>query len=401
MNEEFSSLSISLTKKLDNNEKKKNGIYFTPKSIINSMIDKILSKKKDIKYVLEPSCGSCEILNILDNKLNDIEIDAIELNSTIFEEIKTLEYKNKVNFENMNYLNFESKVKYDLIIGNPPYVVLPKKEVDSYYFDYFEGRPNIFILFIVKALKELNDKGILSFVLPKSFMNCQYYDKLRGYINENLKILSIEDYSSAKYIETGQATIVFIAQKRKGMNKKYVLKFGGNTVFNTKDNIVKLKEYYDGATTLKKLGFKVSVGKVVWNQVKSKLTDDEEKTRLIYSSDIVNNELSMKKYKNPEKKNFIEKDGNNDLLLVVNRGYGNGKYKFTYCLIDTEKKYLVENHLICIKSVNNLERNELLEKYNLIINSLKSKKTQNFVDLYFGNNAMNTKELGEVMPIYL
>ena len=30
-------------------------------------------------------------------------------------------------------------------------------------------------------------------------MNCQYYDKLRVYINENFKILSIEDYSSAKY----------------------------------------------------------------------------------------------------------------------------------------------------------------------------------------------------------
>ena len=135
--------------------------------------------------------------------------------------------------------------------------------------------------------------------------------------------------------------------------------------------------------------------------MKSKLTDDEEKTRLIYSSDIVNNELSIKKYKNPEKKNFIEKDGNNDLLLVVNRGYGNGKYKFTYCLIDTKKKYLVENHLICIKSVKDLERNELLEKYKSIIKSLESKKTQNFVNLYFGNNAMNTKELGEVMPIYL
>jgi len=402
MNEEFSSLSISLTKKLDNNEKKKNGIYFTPKSIINSMIDKILSKKKDIKYVLEPSCGSCEILNILDNKLNDIEIDAVELNSTIFKEIKTIEYENKVNFVNINYLNFESKEKYDLIIGNPPYVVLPKKEVDKCYFDYFEGRPNIFILFIVKALKELNDNGILSFVLPKSFMNCQYYDKLRGYINENFKILSIEDYSTTKYIETGQATIVFIVQKKKGINKKYLLKLRGNTIFNTGDNIVKLKKYYHGATTLKELGFIVNVGNVVWNQMKSKLTDDEEKTRLIYSSDIVNNELSMKKYKNPEKKNFIEKDGNNDLLLVVNRGYGNGKYKFTYCLIDTEKKYLVENHLICIKSVvKDLERNKLLEKYNLIINSLKSEKTQNFVDLYFGNNAMNTKELGEVMPIYL
>ena len=86
---------------------------------------------------------------------------------------------------------------------------------------------------------------------------------------------------------------------------------------------------------------------------------------------------------------------------MVNRGYGKGKYNFNYGLIDTDKEYLVENHLICIKSLENLERKVLLEKYKLIINSLKSEKTKKFVDLYFGNNAMNTRELGEIMPIYL
>ena len=46
MNEQFTNLSINLTKKLSSKEKKKNGIYFTPKIIINSMVDKVLSKKK-------------------------------------------------------------------------------------------------------------------------------------------------------------------------------------------------------------------------------------------------------------------------------------------------------------------------------------------------------------------
>ncbi len=44
MNEQFSSLSKDLTKKLDNNEKKANGIYFTPKNIVIDMIN--ICKKK-------------------------------------------------------------------------------------------------------------------------------------------------------------------------------------------------------------------------------------------------------------------------------------------------------------------------------------------------------------------
>ena len=39
MNEQFSSLSKDLTKKLSNNEKKKEGIYFTPKNILIKHFD--------------------------------------------------------------------------------------------------------------------------------------------------------------------------------------------------------------------------------------------------------------------------------------------------------------------------------------------------------------------------
>lgn len=403
MNEQFSSLSKDLTKKLDNNEKKANGIYFTPKNIVIDMINICKKHNKNINRVLEPSCGSCQVINEIDKTYNNIQIDGIELNNTIFTEIKALTHVNNVNLMNQDYLEYVPEDKYDLIIGNPPYFVMPKKSVDTKYHKYFDGRPNIFILFIIKGLMELKMNGLLAFVLPKNFLNCNYYNKLRQYIIDNYKIVSIKDHSGEKYIETGQETIVLIVQKKKSkvINKKYALTFDKNIIFNTKEGIKRLKEYYKGAISLKNMNFEVKVGNIVWNQVKDKLTDDTTNTRLVYSSDIVNNELGIKDYKNPEKKNFIEQEGNNDLLLVVNRGYGKGKYKFSYCLIDIEKEYLIENHLICIKSLEELERNVLLEKYNLVINSLKSEKTKSFIELYCGNNALNTKELAEIVPIYL
>ena len=58
----------------------------------------------------------------------------------------------------------------------------------------------------------LNDEGILSFVLPKSFLNCLYYDKTRKYIADYFKILHIIDCIDDKFIDTQQDTIIVIIQ---------------------------------------------------------------------------------------------------------------------------------------------------------------------------------------------
>ena len=62
-----------------------------------------------------------------------------------------------------------------------------------------------------------------------------------------------------------------------------------------------MNELLEDSSTLSGMGFTVNVGTVVWNQCKDILTDDDTKTRLIYSSDIVNNELVVTKYTNQEK----------------------------------------------------------------------------------------------------
>jgi hypothetical protein len=40
-------------------------------------------------------------------------------------------------------------------------------------------------------------------------------------------------------------------------------------------------------------------------------------------------------------------------------------------------------------------------EYNKIISSLNDKKTNEFINNYFGNNAINTTELNHIIPIYL
>jgi len=400
---QYSELSLKLTSKLNNNIKKSNGIYFTPFDIIKKSVDYILSLKNiNISTILEPSCGRCEYIRYLDDRLTEINIVGVENNDLIYNDIKNIsDWKNNIYLFHSDYLSFNDDKLYDLIIGNPPYFVY-KEKFNKDYKQYFTGRANIFILFIVHSLKKLNKNGILSFVLPKSFTNCLYYDKLRQYIYENYTILNIFDCSNDnKYLETEQDTIIFIIQNTPGENSLFSLENNSNIIFNTKENIEKIKELYNNTTTLKNLNFDVYVGTVVWNQNKDLLTDDTTFTRLIYSSDIVDNTLVKQTYKNAEKKNHIKKDGRTGMILVINRGYGVGKYKFNFCLIDNKEQYLIENHLICIEYKQKTTKKKQKEMYNMIIKSLNSEKTSEFISIFFGNNAVNCTELKTLFPIYI
>jgi len=391
----FSDQSYSLTKGISKDEKKNNGIYFTPPSTIEKNLEILKQMGTEVRKILEPSCGSCEYVRQLIEVYPDAELTAIEYNRTIYEKMKST-----YSIMCEDYLKFETQEKYDLIIGNPPYYVLEKSSVDSYYEGYYDGRPNIFILFIIKSLCLLADNGVLSFVLPKSFLNCLYYEKTRKYIHENYLVYDLRG-NDDKYIETQQETITLVIQKTAPKPESPFVYCGYNTVFGTSENIERIRELYTGSTTLHSMGFKVSVGNVVWNQHKKILTDDSSKTRLIYSSDIVNNRLTMKTFANEQKKNYIDRPGINEPTLLINRGYGVGKYMFSYCLLEGDFEYLAENHLMCIKYVSEgVEKEELIVRYKKIMASLDDSRTKDFVNIYFGNSAINTTELTRILPIY-
>jgi tRNA1(Val) A37 N6-methylase TrmN6 len=415
---QYSPVSKELTAALSKTDKKDNGIYFTPPSCVHHNIELLLPylpKKAatNTKFrILEPSFGSGEYITALRTHFPVSNITGVEKNKTIFYTVIQKYFPNTtptpgITLLNADFLAYESGAPYNLIIGNPPYFVMKKEEVDAAYQQYYDGRPNIFILFIIKCLRMLADGGIMSFVLPKSFLNCLYYDKTRKHINDNFEILNIIECSDDKYIETAQETVIIIIRKGVGSttttDSPFVMR-GAYTIFNTKDNISIFKRLYENSKTLADLRFKVSVGKVVWNQCKDILTDDDSKTLLIYSSNITNNRLEIKTYKNGEKKNYINKPGVRTPMIVLNRGYGTGEYKFSYCLIegggDGDRDYLVENHLICIECVDKIDNSDAIARYRKVMKSFTDERTAEFIKVYFGNSAINTTELGNILPIY-
>jgi type I restriction-modification system DNA methylase subunit len=398
---DYSTLSKELTSQMSKKEKKENGIYFTPPSCIHKNLSLLQPYILSSTKILEPSCGSCEYISVIHKNYPSLSITGIEYNKNIYESVKHLNNE-KINILHSDYLQFESREKYDIIIGNPPFYVMTKKDVNKKYYPYFEGRPNIFILFIIKSLELLSDNGILSFVLPKNFLNCLYYNKTRKYIQTHFQILHIIDCSDDKYMETEQETIILIIQKSSTKNNHpFVIELNDFVIFSLQETKEKIIQLYSESKSLWDMGFRVSVGTVVWNQCKDILTDDVSKTRLIYSSDIIDNKLSIQKYKNVEKKNYINKEGIIKPIIVINRGYGVGEYKFNYCIIHEVKPFLIENHLIVIEPINEMPYEKLMVEYNKIICSLSDEKTSEFIHNYFGNNAINTTELNHIVPIYI
>lgn len=396
--QEFSELTLTITKKLSKKTKKDNGIYITPKTIIKKLIDEISDFK--FKTVLEPSCGTCEIIKYMDNEFENIKLTGIELNDVMFEEIEKIKFNNKVNLLNQNFLDYNEKT-FDLIIGNPPYVVCKSSIVKDEYKQYIVGRPNLFGLFIIHSLNLLNDEGIIAFIIPKSFLNSGYYSEIRNYIKKICNIIKIIDFEDDnKFIDTEQSTIGMIIQKTETINNKCKYSFLLNNNYIFSPNIKNIKKIFKNSTTLEKLGLNVKTGNIVWNQKKSILTNDDKKTLLIYNSNVVNNKLELKEFKSEEKKQYINLEGIDDPVIVVNRGNGNSSYKLTYCLID-RKNYLVENHLNVIYSKDKLPKDKLLEKYKIILDSFENEKTNIFIKEYLGNNGLSKTELETIFPIYL
>ena len=115
---------------------------------------------------------------------------------------------------------------------------------------------------------------------------------------------------------------------------------------------------------------------------------------------VIINFNDFKSFKNDEKKQYINREGRHDPVLVVNRGNGNSSYKLQYAIVQ-HTPFLVENHLNEIYSPEEKTVSELLTLYEKIIKSFEHPNTQKFIDIFLGNNSLSKTELETIFPIYL
>ncbi len=152
------------------------GQVFTPQSIVAEM----LQMRKNFGRIMEPSCGNGAFFSNIPDCVG-IEIDSQHCPKGAL---------------NMDFFDYPLSEKFDTIIGNPPYVRYQdiydttKQKLHSQLFD---ERSNLYLFFIEKCIRHLNEHGELIFITPRDFLKSTSSIKLNQFIFAHGTITDIID----------------------------------------------------------------------------------------------------------------------------------------------------------------------------------------------------------------
>ena len=228
-----------LTKK---NVKNKFGQYFTPKIVAEFMIEMANISKKS--KILEPSCGEGVFLDLLQQKGYN-QLRAFEIDYELAQKFDFVQYE--------SFVSAKIEEKFDLIIGNPPYIRWKnlenelKKElsINPIWNRYFNSLCDYLYIFMLKSIELLNENGQLIFICPEYWMNTTHSISLRNYMVTNGYFEEIYHFNETPIFDKVTVSIVifkFVKSKRKNEKIK-VSKFYANqkltteTLYNLKNKI--------------------------------------------------------------------------------------------------------------------------------------------------------------------
>lgn len=232
--------------KKDISFKKERGGYYTPEKLAN-FITTLLYKEN--LNILEPSCGDGvflrSILNVSENN-NYRKIDAIEIVKEEYEKCaKLVQNIDNANLYNDDFYNFyqNTKEKYDLILGNPPYIryqYLTEKQRKRQSEVLLENNMvpnkliNSWVFFLVACVNLLNDHGTIGFVIPAELLQVVYAEDLRAYLSRELSKITIISFDDLIFDDAEQEVVVFIGEKDTRANHCSI----ANCSFKDLDNLI-------------------------------------------------------------------------------------------------------------------------------------------------------------------
>ena len=127
---------------------------------------------------------------------------------------------------------------FDIVIGNPPYVVV---EATGKYSNYeTESSYDLYAYFFERAIKLLKNNGIISFITSSLYVKGLKYTSLRTFLQNNATLIAFRIEGDDVFKNAGIPTATFIANKAKSIWKFEELYADGNLTEKIKRSAVPL-----------------------------------------------------------------------------------------------------------------------------------------------------------------
>ncbi len=86
---------------------------------------------------------------------------------------------------------FDIRDGFDVVIGNPPYVVVKDQQLRELYKEGVYGRMNTYGLFIQRGLQLAGEEGHLTFINPRTLLTDRYFTNLRKVIKRTSQLKGV------------------------------------------------------------------------------------------------------------------------------------------------------------------------------------------------------------------
>lgn len=196
-------------------EKNKYGQYFTISLIADFMVT-LISHSKDSR-VLEPSCGKGVFLDHLVEH-GFTNLSAYEIDRTLGAKYDFIQF--------VSFLSVPLNEKFDVVIGNPPYIRWKNLEPElkdelqnnKLWNKYFNSLCDYLFVFILKSIEHLKEGGELIFICTEYWMNTTHSATLRNYMCRNGYFTEIYHFKETPLFEKVTASFIvfkYIKSKEK------------------------------------------------------------------------------------------------------------------------------------------------------------------------------------------
>lgn len=206
------------------------GGYYTPREISEFITNWAISDTSE--SVLEPSCGDGSFIKVLNNcykKLGatdeQIKSNVLGIEQDEIEAQKASQYGATIicnDFFDYYQNNVDDCTKFDVIIGNPPYIRCKdfKEEYRKIAFDLMGKHgfkpnrlTNIWIPFLVLSCKALKPNGRLGMVLPAELFYVDYAAETREFLNAFFDRLTIVTFKKLVFDNIQQEVVLLLGER--------------------------------------------------------------------------------------------------------------------------------------------------------------------------------------------
>lgn len=214
--------------KKDSTEQKLRGAYYTPLALANAMVGLFTD---DIpRSVLEPSCGDGVFIDSLQSSgmldridtLTAVEIEAAEAQKVLTRYSDVGNVKVLVEDFLEFYKRCYQKERYDLILGNPPYIryqylTEAQREIQAQILTSHGMKSNklinSWVCFLVACVQMLSVKGKIAFVVPAEILQVAYAEDLRLFLTNQLSRITLITFEKLIFPEIEQEVCVLVGEK--------------------------------------------------------------------------------------------------------------------------------------------------------------------------------------------